>query len=163
MQISILMDDNLIGYCFPQDYLSSPYNIKGRKIISLAEGALNKELFDLEIGHYENTWFYMRCAYNWDNEIYYFKVNDNIKENEVIHEYASDNHPVDYPFKFLYIEYEKYPAYIQNANLNENCEIYHKCLKYNSLLKNINKIFYEIKNFFSNLYNQILNFSLLTL
>ena len=125
--ISALTDSSknqLSLYCFPQDYLSSPYNIKGRKIISLAEGALNKELFDLEIGHYENTWFYMRCAYNWDNEIYYFKVNDNIKENEVIHEYASDNHPVDYPFKFLYIEYEKYPAYIQNANLNENCEIY---------------------------------------
>ena len=133
ISISILTDtlkDKLSVYCFPQDYLTSPLNYEGRKIISLAVNALNKDSFDLDLNNYDNVWFYTRCTYNWDNEIYYLKYDSNyVEEKHVNHEVASfGTNLVDYPFKYLFNEYEKYNFIIENANKNKDSEVYIRTL-----------------------------------
>ena len=133
MSLSILTDtlkDKLSVYCFPQDYLTSPLNYEGRKIINLAETALNKDNFDLDLNNYDNVWFYTRCTYNWDNEIYYLKYDSNsIVPKDVLHETASfGTNIVDYPFKYLYNEYEKYNFIIENASKNQYSEVYIRTL-----------------------------------
>ena len=129
VSVSILTDtskDKLSIICFPQDYLFSPYQKSGIEILTEAERALNKYIIDLDLGSYDNEWFYVRCAYNWDLERYYLRTN---KENtagdykEVEHENASTGQKVDYPFKYFFDTYEKYNAYIQNANLNTGSEV----------------------------------------
>ena len=132
ISISLLTDtlrDRLVVYCFPQDYLNSPSNYKGRNIINLALSSLNSDNFDLSIENYDNVWFYTRCAYNWDNEIYYLKYNGNsVIPKSINHEHTSEIHNVDYPFKYLFNEYESYHFYIQNAKLNPECDIYIRTL-----------------------------------
>jgi hypothetical protein len=108
ISISILTDtlkDKLSIYCFPQDYLTSPLGHKGRDIISLANSALNNDNIDLDLNTYENVWFYTRCTYNWDNEIYYLKYDNNpVTIKDVVHETASFGpNKVDYPFKYFLI------------------------------------------------------------
>ena len=133
ISISILTDtlkDKLSIYCFPQDYLTSPLNYEGRKIINLADTALNKDIIDLDLNNYDNTWFYIRCTYNWDNEIYYLKYDTNAVElKDVIHETASfGTNKVDYPFKYLFNEYEKNNFIIEKANKNKYSEVYIRTL-----------------------------------
>ena len=128
ISISILTDalkDKLSIYCFPQDYLTSPLGHEGRDIISLANSALNNDNIDLDINTYENVWFYTRCTYNWDNEIYYLKYDTNpVQIKDVVHETASFGpNKVDYPFKYLFKEYDEYNFIIQNANRNENSDV----------------------------------------
>ena len=69
----------------------------------------------------------MRCAYNWDNWIFYFQT-DNVQVNDepkkVDKEKACYYEKVDYPYKYLFTKFEDYKVYIQKANLNEECEIY---------------------------------------
>jgi len=129
ISISILTDalkDKLSIYCFPQDYLTSPLGHEGRDIISLANSALNSDNIDLDLNTYENVWFYTRCTYNWDNEIYYLKYNNNpVQLKNVVHETASfGSNRVDYPFKYLFKEYDEYNFMIQNGNKNENSDVY---------------------------------------
>ena len=132
ISISILTDtlkNKLSIYCFPQDYLTSPFNFKGRELIDLASTAKNKDNIDIDINDFENFWIFIRCAYNWDNNIYYLSYNGNsLPPKEIDPENASQNQKVDYPFKYLFNGYEKYNFYIKNANLNENCEIYIRTL-----------------------------------
>ena len=149
VSISILTDtlkNKLSIYCFPQDYLSSPKNKQGREIIDLAKDALNKDVINIDLNDKENDWIYLRCAYSWDNEIFYLKsdtYNINGDEQELNHEYASDGRVVDYPFKYLFMEYYKYHVYIQNANLNSESEIYIRNLYlFNEYLPNA----YDTKN-----------------
>ena len=128
ISISILTDalkNKLSIYCFPQDYLTSPLDHEGRDIISLANSALNNDNIDLDLNTYENVWFYTRCTYNWDNEIYYLKYNNNpVEIKDVVHETASfGSNKVDYPFKYLFKEYDEYNFMIQNANKNENSDV----------------------------------------
>ena len=142
MSISILTDalkGKLSLYCFTQDYLTSPLGLKGRDIISVAsEKTLNVEnIDDLEINNFDNSWFYIRCAYNWDNEIYYFRYNNKpINEKSIKHENASEGKSTDYPYKFLFIEpFENYNLYIENAKENSKCDVYIRTLYlYNEFL-----------------------------
>ena len=135
MAISILTDGlkgKLSLYCFPQDYLTSPLGKTGRNIIDSAESYWdyrNIYIFDLNIDDYDNVWFYTRCAYNWDNDIYYFKYNKNNEnvwssEKHIVKEKTSDMTQTDYPFKYLFNEYVTHYFYIENAHLNSDCEIY---------------------------------------
>ena len=134
ISISALTDtlkNQLSLYCFPQDYLSSPYNKEGRQIIDLAVEALNKEVIDLDLNQYENTWIYLRCAYNWDNEIFYFKTdtfNTDGDTRPLEHEIATENYRIDYPFKYLFKSYEDYSVFIQNAKLNDKSDIFIRSL-----------------------------------
>ena len=122
--------DKLSLYCFPQDYLVFLSGKKGRDILPLYIEALNKLNIDLDLTNKENTWIYMRCAYNWDNEIYYFESHvdgDIVVENgEFTKEKTYDNNEVDYPYKFLFNEDkpETRIAYIENAHQNKECEVY---------------------------------------
>ena len=157
MSISALTDtqnNKLSLFCFPQDYLSSPYNKQGREIIDLFEEALNKEIINLELNQYENEWIYIRCAYTWDNERFYFKtdkINTDGNRKEVVkHEYASKEERTDYPFKYLFKSYEgaKYKAIIQNAKLNTESDIFIRNLYlYTEYLpndyKSMNALFYD--------------------
>ena len=126
------LKDKLSLYCFPQDYLVFLSGKKGRDILPVADGALNKLNIDLDLSKKDNTWIYMRCAYNWDNEKYYFESKDSedevSKEGEFKKEKTYDDKTVDYPFKYLFTYYDTYSAYIENAHLNEECEVYIRSL-----------------------------------
>ena len=122
------LNDKLALYCFPREFLSSPYGVSGRNIIDItAKNSINKDLINLELNQYENTWFYMRCAYSWDNEIFYFetdKVQINDEPKNVEKENANYYKEVDYPYKYLFTKYQSYNVSIQNAYLNDECEVY---------------------------------------
>ena len=160
MSISALTDtkeNKLSLFCFPQDYLSSPYNKQGREIIDLFDEALNKERIKLDLNQYENEWIYIRCAYTWDNEKFYFKtdkVNIDGATKDVKHELASKGQSTDYPFKYLFISYAgvEYKAIIQNAKLNKESDIFIRSLNlYTEYLpndyKSMNVLFYNENNY----------------
>lgn len=110
ISLSILTDsttDQLTYICFPQDYLTSPKNLEGRKIIEKADSSLNIDKFTFDSTTYDNKWVYVRCGYNWDNELYYI-MNDNSIPNEkhVNKENVYPGMKVDYPFKYLFNDYE---------------------------------------------------------
>ena len=97
--------------------------------MTLNKTSLNSDIIDLDISKYDNKWLYMRCAYSWDNEIFYFKTNDDDHNNPSILKINRENacfySKVDYPYKYLFIEQgHNYSAFIQNAKLNPECEIY---------------------------------------
>ena len=93
ISVSILtytLKDKLSAYCFSQYYLTSPLKYQGRKNINQANSALNKDFFDFDLNDYEDTWFYIRSTFNWDNEIYYLKYEENsVEPKPVIHETAN--------------------------------------------------------------------------
>ena len=109
------LKDKLSLYCFPQDYLISLSGKSGRDILYVTEGALNKLNIDLDLTNTDNTWIYMRCAYNWDNEIYYLESNVNKdevikKEGTIAKERTYDDNTIDYPYRYLFTYYDSYNA-----------------------------------------------------
>ena len=124
ISLSILTDketNSLSYYCFPQDYLTSPLIHRGRNIIKQANKALNKEMFTLDMNKYDNKWVYLRCSYHWDNEIFYLKSEDTIYpgvEKSVNKENTYPGMTVDYPFKYLFNDYEFSNFIIDYENLS---------------------------------------------
>ena len=130
MSISVLNDNTKVALtylCFPQDYLNTTNGLKGRKVLNMAKYVLNKDSFNLDIENYDNTWVYLRCAYNWDNELYYLKSTDNLNdlypavEKNINKENTFPGYKVDYPFKRFFSS--KTNLIIQNAALNVDSSV----------------------------------------
>ena len=110
MQISILMDDNLIGYCFPQDYYTSKYsndNIRNKysDVVTDHLSAQRKILNDPSISD-SGIWIYVTCAVSNYYETFYL-IGNYIPEYEpkkLEHEilYVDDGNAVDslYPMRY---------------------------------------------------------------
>ena len=121
------INDKLTLFCFPQDYLFSPKGKKSQEIFILHEEAFNSEKFGINNIDYNNTWVYVRCAFNWINEIYYEKV---VKasheviyqsdENIVVKENTYEGKKVDYPYKYFFYVPDKSNLRIENQRLNTN-------------------------------------------
>ena len=123
-------------YCFPQDYLYSPYDLEGREIINLANTPpLNIDKFSIDISSINNHWVHVRGAYSWDNELFYVKgiksdtgtdiyegnTDGNIEKIVTKENTYNPNGHIDYPFK--YFLNEKSELYIQNAKKNTNSPV----------------------------------------
>ena len=130
MSISVLNDNTKVALtylCFPQDYLNTTNGLIGRKVLNMAKYVLNKDSFNLDIENYDNTWVYLRCAYNWDNELYYLKSTDNLNdlypavEKNINKENTFPGYKVDYPFKRFFSS--KTNLIIQNAALNVDSSV----------------------------------------
>ena len=129
-------NDKLMYYCFPQDYLYSPYDLEGREIINLANTPpLNIDKFSIDISSINNHWVHVRGAYSWDNELFYVKgikgdtgtdiyegnTDGNIEKIVTKENTYNPNGHIDYPFK--YFLNEKSELYIQNAKKNTNSPV----------------------------------------
>ena len=124
------VSDKLSFICFPQDYLNSPLGKKGREIFNLIASSFNSDKFEIDLTESNNKWIYMRCSFNWMNELYYLKsFNQKLnqiyfsEEKKVKKENTYENQKVDYPYKYFYCDSEYSKLTIQNAQIDGDTQI----------------------------------------
>lgn len=93
MKIEIVKtsDNDSSFNCYPQYYVEL--------------NSQNKNNFPVS---FDQKWIFIRCAYNWDNEIYYFSRNNiKVTETRIIKDTIYGNKTFDYPLKYFFHDSEQ--------------------------------------------------------
>jgi hypothetical protein len=132
--VSIQADTNtndMLIYCFPQDYRYSPKGKNGPAIKTLASGLTNSSSY--KISGASKQWFWVRCAVSWDNREFY--INDDTPTT-LLGELLWTGQNNDFPFRYFWPNNSFTDLTIEGAK-NNNTDVYIRALSiFNDYLPN---------------------------